>query len=395
MKETKPTILVVDDESSVQESFSIILAADYRVLTVGTGEAALRKASEEKIDLVFLDIRMPGMDGMQTLSRLKKISSDLQIIMVTAVFDVQKAAEAIKQGARDYVVKPFDVEAIVALVKEVILKKSLLQSAGFRGEDSPLLVGGGEKIVEIKTMISEIAPKESWVLIVAEAGLEKEKVARMLHFQKLNSNYGFKSVDANNITERDIMEAQTLFIDNIERLSASFQQKLSAIGKGIKIIGGTSIDLKTSGFDSSLYKKLSENILSLPPVRDRLGDLVDLLQYYRNYYNDLYKKKTSLFSDEAMDILSLYSWPGNIEEIKSVISTAVLNQKEGEIEIESLPLYVLQSSGNLKSLSFEDIYSDFESGIIATVMQKNDSNKEKSAALLGVKPHVLESKLLR
>lgn len=399
MNKIKPTILVVDDESSIRESFSLFLEPDYKVLLAGTGEAALRQASAEKIDLVFLDIRMPGMDGIEALRRLKENSPNLEIVMVTAVYDVQKAAQSIRYGARDYVVKPFDINAILALVKNLIYKKELLRAAGFDGEMGIELVGRGEKIKGVRKQIEEVAKRDSWALIVAEDGSEKEQVAEMVHRQKRGESSGFKIVEAFSASEEEffgegLKDAQTVFIDHIEKLAPSFAAKLCTLEKKIRVIGGTSKDLKVSGFSPELYDKLSSDIISLPPLRERAGDLVELLEHYRVYYNELYNTKIGLFSEGAIGILSLYSWPGNITELKSLVSTAVLNQREGELSVESLPLYILMNSPNLRPQPFEDIYSDFEKDFIDAVLKKVDSNQERAASLLGIKPLVLDSKLL-
>ncbi len=402
MNQTKPSILVVDDESSIRESFALILESDYNVISAGSGASALKKAVDQKIDLVFLDIRMPGMDGIETLSHLKKVAPQSEVIMVTAVQDVQKAALAIRYGARDYIVKPFDVEVIIALASEVIYKKNLLKVAGFAGEEPPFLIGGGDKIKMVKEQIKELAATDKSVLIVAEDGCEKEKVARIIHYKKRNTSQGFRAINALEISERELFgsregksaeeivhlsglleDVQTIFIDHIEELDNSFIEKLRDIGDGIRVIAASNIDLGLEGFEK----------ISLPPLRDRVGDLVELLQFYRVFYNDFYKLKTSLFSDDALAILSLYSFPGNVDELKSIISTAVLNQKEGEINKSNLPLYVFMDKNNFKPQSFEDIYSGFEKEFIESVLKKTDSNHEKAAALLNVKLHVLESKL--
>lgn len=398
----KPSILVVDDESSIRESFSLILESDYNIISAGSGAAALKQASSQKIDLIFLDIRMPGMDGIETLTHLKKITPNSEVIMVTAVADVQKAAQAIRYGARDYIVKPFDVEVIINLASEAIYKKELLRVSGFAGEDPPILIGGGEKIKKVRERIGEVVLSNKPVLIVAENGCEKEKIAQIIHYNKRNISQGFCAFNGLDISEKDFFgsrdgssaeeivhlsglleDVQTVFIDHIEELDNSFIKKLREIGDGVRVIAASNIDLNLEGFEK----------IVLPPLRDRVGDLVELIQFYRTFYNDFYKLKTSLFSDEALSALSLYPFPGNIDELKSIISTAVLNQREGEIDKLSLPLYIFMDKNNFKAQSFEDLYSDFEKEFIDSILKKVDSNHEQAAALLGVAPRVLESKI--
>jgi len=403
VNQDKSTILVVDDESSIQESFSLVLGSDYNVLLAGTGEVALKKAADQKVDLVFLDIRMPGMDGIETLSRLKKISPQTEVVMVTAVYDVQKASQAIKYGARDYVVKPFDVDQILSIARAAVFKKGLLAA-----EACPRLLGSGEKIRKLAAAAKKIAEGDEWALILGEEGLEKEELARMIHCIRRGTSSGFLSVTAGSdraekifgkeivSTEeltrrgRTLTNLQTVFIDRIDRISPSFAKKLLSFRDDIRIIGGVVSDPSGSDFNRDLYQKFSLNILFVPPLRDRAGDLVELLEHYRTHYNNLYGKKTNLFSEDALSVLSLHPWPGNLTELKAVVSTAVLNQKEGEIAVSSLPIYILLA---FRSLPFEDLYAEFEKELIDSVMKKNGFDKQKAAALLGIKPHVLESKL--
>jgi DNA-binding NtrC family response regulator len=163
MEKPKGTILIVDDESSIRESFKLILEGSYQVHLAATGESALKKLADEKIDLIFLDVRMPGMNGLETLKRIKEIDPAVEVVMVTAVNEVQKAGQAIKGGAIDYVIKPFDVVQITNMVETVLKKKAIAkESKDVRQEVEylerhPILIGNSEKIQAIKNQTSKIA----------------------------------------------------------------------------------------------------------------------------------------------------------------------------------------------------------------------------------------------
>ena len=162
MAEPKPVILIVDDEASVRESFSLILGKEFKVITAASGEAALKRTIDEKVDLVYLDIRMPGMNGMEALSRLKEIDPAIDVIMVTAVNDVGSAASAIKLGAKDYVIKPFDVDDILKRTRKIIIKA---QSKKIKLSEEEGLIGNYSQIVSIRKILEQASSKNTTMLI--------------------------------------------------------------------------------------------------------------------------------------------------------------------------------------------------------------------------------------
>src|SRR5512136_2766701 len=169
-------VLIIDDEPSIRESFALILGGKYQVLLAASGEAGLKHAADQKIDLAFLDMRMPGLDGLSTLKRLKEIDPELEVVMVTAVNDIQKASEAIKYGAKNYLIKPFDVAAILKMTEAILRRRSLIiEEENIRkGTDKKQLklVGQSEKIESILRNIKKIAAKDMRVLVLGEPGTE-------------------------------------------------------------------------------------------------------------------------------------------------------------------------------------------------------------------------------
>ncbi|MCX5726362.1 MAG: response regulator, partial [Candidatus Saganbacteria bacterium] len=182
----KPTILIVDDEFSIRESFGLILEDSYNMLLAASGEAALKKIVDEKVHLVYLDIRMPGLDGLETLKRMKERDDSIQVIMVTAVNDVQKASQAIQFGAKDYVVKPFDVELIRNMTNKTLGRRELKEEGkkaraeGLR-EEIEEIIGSSGKIEEIANIIENISGKDMSILLAGEQGTEFELIAKAIH----------------------------------------------------------------------------------------------------------------------------------------------------------------------------------------------------------------------
>ncbi|MFC1496415.1 sigma-54-dependent transcriptional regulator [Candidatus Margulisiibacteriota bacterium] len=379
----KPAILIVDDEPSIQESFRVILEPKYNVATASSGESALEKVAAQKIDLVFLDIRMPGIDGIETLRELKKTAPNLEVIMVTALDDIQKAAYSIRLGARDYVVKPFDVKRIQNACEDVFIKRNFFAA---RSD----LLGNCEKIARLRKIILDVSAAGDSLLLVREIGSEGCEIAQMIHDQGEGEQGLFLAVQAADLSEFLEKEnrfdgVKTFFVNNIEITSIENQQKLLAIPKSIRMIAATTADPFPEGFNQELYKKLAKHKIKIPSLRERIVDLHIIIGEYL--------KSAGPISDEVYDLLSVYAWPGNMEELKNVISTAVVNQKSKQIEIKDLPLYLLMQKESFKPQPFEDIYCSLEKQLISSVLKKTDGNKDSAAKLLGIKLRVLEAKL--
>src|SRR3989339_307046 len=286
-------ILVVDDELSIRESFALILKGKYNIFPAASGEAALKLAADHKIDLVYLDFRMPGINGLETLKRLKEIDPSLEIIMITAVNDVQKASAAIKLGANNYIIKPFDVDAVLKMTERLLRRKALIKGGKEAQKESrpaAPLIGQSEAIVSANKLIARAAGGNDPVLIVGEAGTEKLAVAELIHGQSGRRTFPLHKIDL----RRDIAP------DRLRRL---------LLGRSS---GSSTIDLeKATGWlekakDSSIFvnnfeyfppgvplgsaRLIAGNVrelpdfdgttIALPPLRDRLSDLPLLINHY-------------------------------------------------------------------------------------------------------------------
>jgi DNA-binding NtrC family response regulator len=419
-----PSILIIDDEYSIRESFSLILEDKYQIFLAASGEAGLKIAADKKIDLVFLDVRMPGLNGLETLNRLKQIDPDLEVVMVTAVNDMQKASEAVHSGARDYVVKPFDVDHILKLAEQILRRKILLQEGNeiqkSTGQGKPELIGQTEKIVAANYAIEKLKPNQR-VLIIGEAGTEKKTVARLIHAKSPRADLPFRHYSffpqlslihtrtrlfgsgqgesTVNISAQSGLFEQakngSVFLNNLEAMPAElfgtitslhFARQGSTVEQPIeaRLLGGASTEQAVS---KDVFEFFSEAIISLPPLRERPGDIPTLIDYFLAKYNKIYNKNLK-FNDRISDILSNYDWPGNVRQLENLIARLVLCTEQ--VEPQHLPLELLLETAGSSGREFVD---NFESNYVNEVLALNGEDRERTAAWLDIKPQVLDSLL--
>lgn len=422
-----PNILIVDDELSIRESFKLILEGNYRLHLAASGEAALKIAADQKIDLAYLDIRMPGLNGLETLARLKQIDPDLEVIMVTAVNDVQKASEAIKQGARDYVVKPFDVERISKMTEQILRKRSLLaKSTAVKqtsDQDLPELIGQSDKISKLRQTIDKLKPDQR-VLIQGETGTEKRSVAYMIHHQSPRQGEIFHSlnlaadVSAHQLrtqlfgwgkgsstvdlsSQSGLLEqtkSGSLLINNLDNLPDEIlndllKMKFKRLGSSeelaieSRLIGASLPALADN--NKAVFQFFSDVNLELPALRQRSSDIPLLINHYLEKYQSRYGLEVKL-GQAALNILNNYSWPGNTRQLATVLERLVLTSKDHSIRALDLPLDILITS--TESLG-NDFIEGFEQQYIKFVYDRCANDKEKTAAWLGINPLLLETKL--
>lgn len=405
-------ILIVDDELSIRESFSLILEGKYELVTAASGEVALKQVADQQIDLVFLDIRMPGMDGLETLRRIKALDPTVNVIMVTAVNEVQKASEAIKAGARDYLIKPFDVTTILKMTAGVLRRQALLIEgteiqAESQGKKAALL-GQSDGLQRIRQQIKELGGRELRVLLLGEPGTEKETVATLLHERSPRADRPFIPLslpagrstaavqakffgDGRGGTIIDLKKTGgwlegtrggTLFLDHVENLPENI---FAGQAVGVRLIGGSSrLDLAESRRE--LYDYFGEGVITLPPLRERLSDLPLLIDHFLTKFNDRYGKMIEKLSPEVEEIFSNYPWPGNLAELAATLERLVLTVNAGTIAASDLPIDLLLS-GNVPYGA--DYLALFEKAYIEKVLRETHQDREKAAAILQVKPALL------
>lgn len=405
-------ILVVDDEFSIRESFTLILEGKYKVVTAASGEGALKTITDQKIDLAFLDIRMPGMDGLETLKRMKEIDPELEVVMVTAVNDVQKASAAIKLGAREYLIKPFDVDAVLKIADSILRRKVLIREGMEVQKEahkkSPQFIGQNEKILAGLKTIEKIADKNLRVLILGEAGVEKEAVAEIIHENSTRSTSPFLIFHLSEVmsaaeiklklfgkgkgtTVVDLQKTPgmfeaarggTIFLNNIEHLPAEL---ISLLPADVRLIAGSSrenlLEVSKENFDC-----FSEVIIDLPALRERISDLPLLANYFLRKYSDEHGRETPEIAPASLEALSNYCWPGNVAELEALVEKMVITVPSGQITPSDLPVdLLLNSSGSPGS----EYISTFDQEYKRRILEYAGNNREKAAAILGINSSLL------
>ena len=430
MADIKPSVLVVDDEMSIRESFLLILCKEFNIITAASGEAALKKIIDEKVDLVYLDIRMPGMNGIDTLKRIKEIDPSIDVIMVTAINDIASAGSAVKHGAKDYVVKPFEVSDILNKTRSIIIKT---QTKNMNLLETEELIGSSNQILEIEKTIARESKKDSSILIIGEKGTEAELIAKIISIENektlkiLNISgdfkdtllFGYEKGSFINAFEKEVGALEEanggiLYIRNIELLPIETQiklrralqnQKISREGSfapiqiSVRIISETQEGLKelaaSGAFDPELYALLSNVTIMLPSLKERESDIPVLVNYYLDKFNKKYSKDIQNVTQEVMDILTGYSWPGNTAELSNVMETLVLTTARDELIPEDLPLDILMKSSQAgrQLITMDNLANKLEKNYILNIYHKAGQNTVKAANILGIHLKTLEAKL--
>lgn len=441
-------ILVVDDEVSVQNSLRMIFKNDYQVIIAGNAGEAVVKFKSEDPDLVFLDIIMPGKDGIDTLREIREFQPFTPVIMLTATRTVRTAVEAMKLGAYDYISKPFDVEELRLAAKKALESRDLkTENIRLQGEVEERyrfdnIIGKSKGMREIFSTIRQISEKASTVLIHGESGTGKELVARAIHYNSPRKNKPFVAVNCAAIPETlieselfghekgsftdaqsrrighfELAHQGTLFLDEISELSLSTQAKIlrsiqerefirvggtKTISVDVRLIAATNRNLEEQmakgAFRSDLYYRINVVPIHIPPLRNRKDDIFLLTQHFLEKHAGPGKKH---ITPQAMDVLGAYDWPGNVRELENIIERVVVLSKGEVIAPEDLPIHLKSGSqvelikrGVLDGrISFLDAEKEFEKDIIQEALKKSNNVQTRAADLLGISRRILKYKM--
>lgn len=449
------TILVVDDEPGILESFKMILKDNYRVLTASDGLKALEILNKEIVHLIILDLIMPGMHGVDVLKEVNKAYSDVDVIVVTAIKTVQTAIDAMKSGASDYIIKPFDIEEIKLIIEKTLQSRDLSQEVTYlRSEvnknfEFSNIIGNSQPMKQIFDTIIRVAKSNTPVLLRGESGTGKELIARAIHLQSQrkikpfvavscpnlhdnlleNELFGHEKGAFTNATEKktgrfELANGGTIFLDEISEMSLSNQAKLlrvlqeyefiriggtKTISIDVRLIAATNVDLKsaiTKGlFREDLFYRINVVPIDLPPVRERKEDIPSLIDhYFQKYKVELYSKARRIHPS-AMKLLERYHWPGNIRELKNVMERILTLYGDCEtILVEHLPLEIRISNYteplNIshpvdlpENSSLEEIISRIEKELIEKALLKANGKQTRAAQFLKTTRRVLRYKM--
>ena len=437
-------ILIVDDEEIMRSSLSDWLREDgYYVLAVEDGYKAIEKVEEEDWDLAIVDLKMPKIDGLEVLKKISKIRPKLPVVIITAYATVDTAVMAIKSGAADYIVKPFNPEEISVVIAKLVEHQRLVKeniqlrkelSKRFKFQD---LIGKGANMQKLIEMIKTVAPTKSTILIKGESGTGKELVARAIHDLSPRKKFPFVAAACGAIPE-SLLEAElfgyekgaftgavsqhkgrieladtgTLFLDEIGDISSKTQVDLLRFiqerefrrvgGKipikvDIRIIAATNKNLEEmiskEEFREDLYYRLNVITIEVPSLRERKEDIPILANHFMEKFSLDAGKKMYGISDQAMRALMEFSWPGNVRQLENAIEHAVVVANELEIQTKDLPKYFIthETEQNLPqtSQSLEEV----EKKYIRRVLDTHNWNIRKSATILGINRVTLYNKI--
>jgi DNA-binding NtrC family response regulator len=439
---TSFTLLVVDDEQSVLQSLKRFFAkSGFQVLLANNGQKGLELLSLHRIDLLLLDLKMPGMDGITVLREAKKMCPALKVIIQTGHGGVNEAVEAVKNGASDFLVKGDSPEILrtrVGLIHEQWQLR--LENKVLRGEsnsfDFDKLIGASSAMTKLKEMIVRVAPTETTVLIQGESGTGKELVAQALHHHSQRRNRPYIVVDCSTISETVIeselfghekgaftgadtstgglvraADTGTLFLDEIGELSLGVQAKLLRIIQertvrpvgstknhqvDIRIIAATNRNLleevAEKRFRQDLYYRLSTVTLTVPPLREREGDIALLTTRILDYYHKTDAPVTSV-TDKTQQLLDRYDWPGNVRELDNVLRGALVFADEGKITPRDLPpsigAQVTSEETNVKNGTL----ASYELEAIKNALVEAGNNRSQAARILDIAEATLYRKI--
>lgn len=432
-------VLIVEDLDDMRYTLSDIVKKEkYGVFSAASGAEAIEILKQQVIDLVFLDIGLPDIDGIALIGRVKEVAPDVDIVMLTAHNDAQSAVNSLKAGAIDYILKPFDLVEFKNILHRTMKGRiSLIQSMlEIQGQGIHHIVGESKKISKLKQEIMTAAEVNAPVLITGETGTGKELVARAIFKVPENTNRIFVKVDCGTLPAHimeselfgyrkgaftdakadkkglvELADGSVLFLDEIGTLSLELQPKLlrlidegtfrkigdvKDVNVNVRIIAATNLGLekevREGNFREDLYYRLRVISIHVPPLRDRGNDIRLLLDYYLNHFSYELKKPVKGFAPEAEKICLNYSWPGNVRELKNCVERAVIFCKDGWINPEDLNIRVGTTEGSEKEGQMVTL-REMERRYIKKVLAYSQNNKTEAARILGISRTTLREKL--
>jgi len=448
----RANVLIVEDNIDLCQTLADVLRREgHRVKTAYSGEEALDILHAELIDLVLLDIKLPVMNGLQVLEQIKEIDPDILVIMITALTDARPAVEAMRAGAYDYLMKPFELDELKLVVAKALETQSLKREVSHLKRqqlnhfpDSEIF-GDTPAIQQVRHLIRAVSQTpRTPVLIQGESGTGKELVANAIHAWSARKDKPLMKINCSAIPENlleselfgyekgaftdakamkkgifELANGGTIFLDEISSMKASLQPKLlrvletqsfrrlgavSDINIDVRIIAATNRNLeelvREGSFREDLLYRLKVMVIDIPPLRERKGDILTLTKLFVESHNREFNKNVKAISPEAEALLLNYSWPGNVRELKNVIERAVILCNGEEITADLLPLELRTRGSTAMPLT---VVTASESGVqsleeverqhILETLKKYRGNKSKAARVLHISRSTLREKL--
>ncbi|HYS18425.1 MAG TPA: sigma-54 dependent transcriptional regulator [Candidatus Binatia bacterium] len=443
------TLLIADDDPGLRESLERALTREgYRVVLASDGRAALERVQAGGVDLIVTDLKMPGLTGLELLRAAKAIMPDVDVILLTAFGTVEEAVKAMKDGAYDFLTKPFRREQLIKLIDKALERRDLIeQNRALKQQLEDLrakgqMIGASPSFRRMLTLVDQVADSSATVLVQGESGTGKELVARTIHERSGRRNGPFVAVNCAALPETlleselfgyekgaftgaagrkegrfELASGGTLFLDEVADLSLVTQPKiLRVLQEGeferlggtrtlqvdVRIVAATNQDLaemvKEKRFREDLYYRLNVITVRVPPLRERHEDIGVLAQHYLRVYSAKNGRKLEGFSGEAIERLESYAWPGNVRELENLIERTVLLARKDRIDAEDLPEEVAGVKRPPRDAILELVgtpLTEIEQRLLDETLRITGGNKTQAAKLLGIDVRTVARKLER
>jgi len=445
-KNLKYQILIADDEPAITVGLAELLQLEgYETTTVSDGKDALKQIKEKAFDIALLDLVMPGLDGLQVLTEIKKIGLPTTVIMISGKGSTEATVKAIKSGAYDYLDKPVDPNRLRTIIAKALEHQSLvIKNRELEQEIKSLsryeeMVGQDDKIHEVYHLIEAVADTSANVLITGESGTGKELVARAIHKKSSRVEGPFIAINCSAFP-RELLENElfghekgaftgalkekpgcfemadggTLFLDEIGEMPADTQIKLlrvleemsfrrlggtKEIKVDVRVVAATNRDIqkaiKEGLLREDIYFRLSVMEIELPSLRERMSDLLPLINEFLKIFNDRNNKEVKGFSPECLEVLRKYHWPGNIRELKNLVERTVILCEGDTIELKHFPKHIFTATQKESGESIElgrELH-EIEKDVIFKTLKMTRNNKTKAAQILGISLKTMHNKL--
>ncbi|NNG06251.1 MAG: sigma-54-dependent Fis family transcriptional regulator [Desulfobacteraceae bacterium] len=442
------TVLVVDDEETIIQSLNGILTDEgFEVISANSGTDALVKIEEIMPELVLLDIWMPGIDGIETLVKIKKSNPNLPVVMMSGHGTIETAVRATKLGAYDFIEKPLSLEKVLLCISNALDYSRLEEEISLLKEKERHkygITGNSKTIKHLKEQIKVVAPTNAWVLITGDNGTGKELVAHTIHRQSTRSQKPMVEMNCAAIPEElieselfghekgaftgattmkkgkfDLAHEGTLFLDEISDMSLKAQsktlrilqeQKFERVGGSrtihvdVRVIAATNKNLESQiekgNFRDDLYFRLNVIPITVPPLRERVEDIPELVSEFLNEISLRTNLELKQFSPKAIDLLKKYHWPGNVRELRNLVERLVIMIPEKVIQDKNIPAPFNRGPGakeapesSLMDGSFKDAKVKFEKAFIARKLREFNGNISQTAEAIGIERSNLHKKI--
>jgi DNA-binding NtrC family response regulator len=449
MSDRRKTLLIVDDDEGMRDTLTAMMRRDYRVLRAATGESALQMMEKENVDLMLLDVRLPGIGGFDVLRIARENYPRIEVIVISVMKELDMAIEAMRLGAYHYISKDFEMEGVRTLLANAgerqDLNRSLMRLTAEVAEqnDREFIVGPSRATRDIVEIVNKVAKLSATVLVLGESGTGKELLARLIHRESIRPEAPFVAVNLAAIPSElvestlfghekgsftgairqqlgkfELAMGGTLFLDEIGDLRLDLQAKLlRAIQEGeieriggthpirtdLRIIAATNVDLekavKDGRFREDLFYRLNVIPVRMPPLRDRIEDLNELAHFFLRRYNIKFRKNIQGIADSTLQILSAYWWPGNIRELENLMERLVAVSDKDWLTDEDLPyefhVAQLNAQGPTTENLLERAVSTFERNFVIRALEKSGWNVTATSRTLGIPLSTLKFKMDR